>query len=163
MGSHAPSSSSTSPEVERERIAPMLRLRELPMPLRYCSMTDVTRRSGDRSPARRAQHETGYAAAVCDTCGSGDRDDELLLCDRCDRGRYTFCLLPIAAMVPIGPWFCPDCAGPPVKRFKSFPMEEAKIIDFFRIQNDEQDGEPAKCRLSQVDSMNPYNEAALTL
>ena len=141
MGSHAPSSS-TSREVDRRRIAPM-RLRELQMPRRYCSMADVIRCSGPvkklpptprrystmadvmrRSrpvhappPVARAR-EAVYDAVLCDTCGSGDRDDELLLCDRCDRGRHTFCLRPIAAKVPIGPWFCPDCA-PPAKPVKS--------------------------------------------
>ncbi|XP_025828556.1 probable Histone-lysine N-methyltransferase ATXR5 [Panicum hallii] len=113
-------------------------------------MADVMRRSRpvDAAPPVARAREAIYEAVVCDTCGSGERGDELLLCDRCDRGRHTFCLRPIAAKVPIGPWFCSDCA-PPVKRFKSFPMEQAKIIDFFRIQNDDQDGEPAKCRLSQ--------------
>jgi len=32
-------------------------------------------------------------------------------------GRPTFCLRPIATMVPVGPWFCPDCA-PPLKHLK---------------------------------------------
>jgi hypothetical protein len=54
---------------------------------------------------------------ICYTCGSGDRGDELLLCDRCDRSRHTFLLCPIAARTPLGPCFCPDCAPPanPVK------------------------------------------------
>ncbi|RLM69101.1 putative Histone-lysine N-methyltransferase ATXR5 [Panicum miliaceum] len=173
MGSHAPSSS-TSPEVERKRIIAPMWPHELPVPRRFCpmavvmhrlrpvnketptprrfsTMADVMRRSRPVdallpfAPAREAIYDD---AVVCDTCGSGDRGDELLLCDRCDRGRHTFCLRPIAAMVPIGPWFCSDCA-PPVKRFKSFPMDQDKIIEFFRIQNDDQDGEPAKCRVSQ--------------
>jgi len=37
---------------------------------------------------------------------------------RCNCGRPTFCLRPIATKVPVGPWFCPDCA-PPLKRLKS--------------------------------------------
>jgi len=160
MGSHAPSSS-TTPEVDRKRITPM-RLQELPMPRRYCSMADVIRCSGPvkklaptprrystmadimrRSrpvdapapppPVARVR-ETIYDAAVCDTCGSGDRDDQLLLCNRCNRGRHTFCLRPIATKVPVGPWFCPDCA-PPLKRLKSELLATSPIpfhIPFFR-------------------------------
>ncbi|CAL4994852.1 unnamed protein product [Urochloa decumbens] len=84
-----------------------------------------------------------YDDVVCDTCGSSDHGDELLLCDGCDRGRHTFCARPIVAKVPNGPWFCPDC-GPPIKPLESFPVEQSKINDFFRIQNYDQDGEPAK-------------------
>ena len=35
--------------------------------------------------------------------GAGDRDEELLMCDICDRGRHTFCLHPILVAVPPGP------------------------------------------------------------
>ncbi|KAK8454526.1 hypothetical protein SEVIR_5G470800v4 [Setaria viridis] len=148
MGRRAPSSTS-SPELRRKRTAAPAP--EPPTPRRFRSMADVMRRSrpvGAPPPVARAREEAAYDALLCDTCGSGDRDDELLICDRCDRGRHTFCLRPIAAKVPIGPWFCPDCA-PPAKPVKGFPMKQTKIVDFFRIQKDDQDGVPAKCRLSQ--------------
>ncbi|CAO2172859.1 unnamed protein product [Urochloa humidicola] len=147
MGRRAPSSAS-SPELRRKRTAAPPP--EPPTPRRFCSMADVMRRSRPvhaPPPVARAR-EAIYDALLCDTCGSGDRDDDLLLCDRCDRGRHTFCLRPIAAKVPIGPWFCPDCA-PPAKPVKRFPMKQTKIIDFFRIHKDHHDGVLAKCRLSQ--------------
>jgi hypothetical protein len=84
-------------------------------------MEDVMRRAravDAPPPVARAQVYTYYKTLVCDTCGSGDRDDDLLLCD-C--GHHTFCLRPIAAMVSIGPWFCPVCA-PPAKAPKSAPF-----------------------------------------
>ncbi|KAG2603490.1 probable Histone-lysine N-methyltransferase ATXR5 [Panicum virgatum] len=147
MGRSAPPSTS-SPELRRKRTAAPPP--EPPTPRRFCSMDDVMRRSRPvhaPPPVARAR-EAVYDAVLCDTCGSGDRDDELLLCDRCDRGRHTFCLRPIAAKVPIGPWFCPDCA-PPAKPVKRFPMKQTKIVNFFRIQKDDHDGVPGKCRLSQ--------------
>ncbi|CAO2195983.1 unnamed protein product [Urochloa humidicola] len=147
MGRRAPSSTS-SPELRRKRTAAPPP--EPPTPRRFRSMADVMRRSRpvDAPPPVARAREAIYDTLLCDTCGSGDRDDDLLLCDRCDRGRHTFCLRPIAARVPIGPWFCPDCA-PPANPVKRFPMKQTKIVDFFRIQKDDQDRVLAKCRLSQ--------------
>ncbi|XP_066315919.1 probable Histone-lysine N-methyltransferase ATXR5 isoform X1 [Miscanthus floridulus] len=149
MGRAAPSSSPSSPQLGRKRTAaPTL---EPPTPRRYCSMDDVMRRAravDAPPPVARAPVYTYYENLICETCGSGDCDDDLLLCDRCDRGHHTFCLRPIAAKVPIGPWFCPVCA-PPAKAPKRFPMKQTKIIDFFGIQKDGQDAQAPKCRLSQ--------------
>jgi hypothetical protein len=137
MGSsRAPSPSTSSPELRRKRTAAPAP--EPPEPRRFRSIADVMRRSrpaGAPPPVARARYDT----LLCDTCGCGDRDDELLLCDRCDRGRHTFCLRPIAARVPLGPWFCPDCAPPanPVKseclwpRGLTFPPSLQKIAGIF--------------------------------
>ncbi|XP_068316652.1 probable Histone-lysine N-methyltransferase ATXR5 [Pyrus communis] len=71
-----------------------------------------------------------YGDVTCEHCRSGDRSDELLLCDKCDRGFHMKCLRPIVAIVPIGSWLCPACSGH--RRVRSFSQK--KIIDFFRIQ-----------------------------
>lgn len=52
-----------------------------------------------------------YNDVSCEQCGSGDLDDELLLCDKCDKGFHMKCLRPIVARVPIGSWLCPMCSG----------------------------------------------------
>lgn len=71
-----------------------------------------------------------YNQISCEQCGSGDRDAELLLCDKCNRGFHMSCLRPIVVRIPIGSWFCPSCSGQrPLRRFS-----QTKIIDFFRIQ-----------------------------
>ena len=44
-------------------------------------------------------------------CGSSEREDELLLCDRCDHGYHLDCLSPPLAEVPVEDWFCPQCDG----------------------------------------------------
>ncbi|XP_022143539.1 probable Histone-lysine N-methyltransferase ATXR5 isoform X2 [Momordica charantia] len=71
-----------------------------------------------------------YDDVSCEKCGSGDRDHELLLCDKCDKGFHMKCVSPIVVRVPIGSWLCPKCSGQ--KRVRSFSQK--KIIDFFRIQ-----------------------------
>jgi hypothetical protein len=52
-----------------------------------------------------------YSDVSCQQCGSGDRADELLLCDKCDKGFHMKCLRPIVVRVPIGSWLCPKCSG----------------------------------------------------
>lgn len=68
---------------------------------------------------------------VCEECGLGDCESEMLLCDKCDRGYHMYCLRPIVARVPPGSWFCPNCKADPIKEF---PLVQTKIVDFFRIQ-----------------------------
>lgn len=43
----------------------------------------------------------------CIICGEGDNDEQLLLCDGCDRACHTYC----AGLqgIPEGDWFCFDC------------------------------------------------------
>ena len=47
----------------------------------------------------------------CVTCGSGDYDDELLLCDGCDDSHHMFCLDPPLLSLPPGEWRCPNCVA----------------------------------------------------
>ncbi|KAK1441287.1 hypothetical protein QVD17_07133 [Tagetes erecta] len=51
-----------------------------------------------------------YNQVMCVECGSGDRDEQLLLCDKCDRGYHMVCVKPIVVRVPMGHWYCPNCA-----------------------------------------------------
>ncbi|XP_010547637.1 PREDICTED: histone-lysine N-methyltransferase ATXR5 [Tarenaya hassleriana] len=71
-----------------------------------------------------------YSDVTCEKCGSGEGDEELLLCDKCDRGFHMKCLRPIVARVPSGPWVCHDCSDK--RRARSFSQK--KILDFFRIE-----------------------------
>ncbi|KAA8531047.1 hypothetical protein F0562_005756 [Nyssa sinensis] len=96
-----------------------------PPPRKYRSMSDIM-----RTAKYSVIERDDYSQIICDQCGSGERDDELLLCDKCDRGFHMLCLRPIVIRVPIGSWYCPSCSDHrPVKRFP-----QTKIIDFFRIQ-----------------------------
>ncbi|XP_047970040.1 probable Histone-lysine N-methyltransferase ATXR5 [Salvia hispanica] len=73
---------------------------------------------------------------VCQQCGEGNRAEELLLCDKCERGYHMLCLRPILTRLPIGPWCCPACSGDvnrPIKSFKGFARK--KLAEFFKIEH----------------------------
>ncbi|XP_042481958.1 histone-lysine N-methyltransferase ATXR6 [Macadamia integrifolia] len=84
------------------------------------------------SPTGSSDAERDYDETFCEECRSGDAAEELLLCDKCDRGFHLFCLRPILVSVPKGLWFCPPCSNQ--KKPKKFPLIQTKIIDFFRVQ-----------------------------
>ena len=44
-------------------------------------------------------------------CRRGDDDENLLLCDGCDRGCHLYCHRPRMAAVPEGDWFCSVCVS----------------------------------------------------
>ncbi|GMH23977.1 hypothetical protein Nepgr_025820 [Nepenthes gracilis] len=71
-----------------------------------------------------------YSDVMCEQCGSGDFFDELLLCDKCDKGFHMKCVRPVVVRVPIGSWLCPKCSGHSCVR----SFSQKKILDFFRIQ-----------------------------
>ncbi|KAK9678737.1 hypothetical protein RND81_11G230400 [Saponaria officinalis] len=73
-----------------------------------------------------------YSDTVCEECGSGEKPEEILLCDKCDRGFHMGCVRPVVVRVPIGSWVCPNCSG--VTPRVRISLSQKKIIDFFRIQ-----------------------------
>jgi hypothetical protein len=48
----------------------------------------------------------------CQLCGNAENDEQMLLCDTCDRGYHMFCLKPPLTAVPEGDWNCPQCTQP---------------------------------------------------
>ncbi|KAL1290868.1 hypothetical protein HN51_059409 [Arachis hypogaea] len=101
---------------------------------KYKSMTDIMA----RAPYAVVERED-YGDLSCEQCGSGERPEELLLCDKCDRGFHMKCARPIVVRVPIGSWLCPECVGSNnrQRRIKSF--SQRKLIDFFGIQRSDND------------------------
>lgn len=63
-----------------------------------------------RAPFTVVERES-YSDLMCEQCGSGESPEELLLCDKCDRGFHMKCVRPIVVRVPIGSWLCPKCQG----------------------------------------------------
>ncbi|XP_052780089.1 lysine-specific demethylase 5A-like isoform X2 [Mya arenaria] len=55
----------------------------------------------------------------CHTCGRGDGEEYMLLCDGCDDAFHTYCLIPPLSEIPKGDWRCPKC----IQQACSKPME----------------------------------------
>ncbi|CAD0206625.1 unnamed protein product [Chrysodeixis includens] len=49
--------------------------------------------------------------ANCQFCLSGDNEDQLLLCDGCDKGYHTYCFKPRMDKIPDGDWYCWECVN----------------------------------------------------
>uniref|UniRef100_A0A8D0GHR7 Bromodomain adjacent to zinc finger domain 2A n=1 Tax=Sphenodon punctatus TaxID=8508 RepID=A0A8D0GHR7_SPHPU len=53
--------------------------------------------------------EKSVVKVTCVVCRKGDDDENLLLCDGCDRGCHLYCHRPRMNEVPPGDWFCSIC------------------------------------------------------
>ncbi|XP_028028723.1 bromodomain adjacent to zinc finger domain protein 2B-like isoform X5 [Bombyx mandarina] len=49
--------------------------------------------------------------ANCQFCLNGDNEDQLLLCDACDKGYHTYCFKPRMDKIPEGDWYCWECVN----------------------------------------------------
>ena len=45
------------------------------------------------------------AKYMCQNCGKGDAEEQMLLCDGCDDSYHTFCLMPPLVEIPKGKFF----------------------------------------------------------
>ncbi|KAJ0097564.1 hypothetical protein Patl1_27858 [Pistacia atlantica] len=123
-----------------------------PPPKKLKSMAEIL------AKARYAVVDRGdYSDVICEQCRCGESPDELLLCDKCDKGFHMKCLRPIVARIPIGSWLCPNCSGQ--RRVRSF--SQRKIIDFFKIQKCKEAKE--RCGWSHQDARRRRRRSALVL
>ena len=56
-----------------------------------------------------APHPPSDVPIACIACGRDDEDHKMLLCDGCDKGYHTHCLVPKLSVVPDAEWFCYEC------------------------------------------------------
>lgn len=74
------------------------------------------------------QPEDLLADSACMVCGNGESEECILLCDGCDDGYHTFCLVPPLTSVPKGEWRCPKCIAAVVSKATdtTFGFEQAE-------------------------------------
>jgi len=53
--------------------------------------------------------EKSVMRVLCQVCRSDDNEDQLLLCDSCDKGYHTYCFKPKMTTIPDGDWYCWEC------------------------------------------------------
>ncbi|EKX47051.1 hypothetical protein GUITHDRAFT_137670 [Guillardia theta CCMP2712] len=72
----------------------------------------------------------------CRICGTGDRDDQLVLCDRCNDGYHMDCLHPKLKSLPEGEWLCPECLKEQKKNKSHLTGGAARAPkDFFLVRS----------------------------
>ncbi|KAG7608684.1 Zinc finger PHD-finger [Arabidopsis suecica] len=153
------SSPAASPCSSRRRTkAPARRPSSESPPLRKMkSMAEIMAKSVPVVEQEEEEDEDSYSNVTCEKCGSGEGDDELLLCDKCDRGFHMKCLRPIVVRVPIGTWLCVDCSDQrPVRR-----LSQKKILHFFRIEKHTHQTD--KLELSQEETRKRRRSCSLTV
>ena len=64
----------------------------------------------------------------CEICGSGEQNDKMLLCDRCNCGFHMHCLNPPLTTVPVGEWFCDTCLK------ESFGFGSTRILRYHQFE-----------------------------
>ena len=52
-----------------------------------------------------------YGDVSCEICRSPEEDEQIVLCDHCNRGYHLACLSPPLTTVPEGSWFCSAVCG----------------------------------------------------
>ena len=70
----------------------------------------------------------------CELCGGGAHEDQIILCDKCDKGFHTFCLAPPLDHIPAGDWCCPHCISSATDELaflegSDFSVEEFQKMD----------------------------------
>ncbi|KAL1222259.1 Histone-lysine N-methyltransferase ATXR5 [Cardamine amara subsp. amara] len=129
----------------RTKASPRRPSSESPPPRKMKSMVDIMAKT---MPVVEQVQDDSYGDVTCEKCGSGEGDDELLLCDKCDKGFHMKCLRPIVVRVPIGPWLCVDCSDQrPVRR-----LSQKKIMHFFRIEKPIDGTDKSESELSQEET-----------
>ena len=58
-----------------------------------------------RKPVWKQEYET----MVCHVCKSPHDDENMLICDKCDRGFHLYCLCPQMVAIPEHDWYCHFC------------------------------------------------------
>ena len=65
-------------------------------------------RSGGKL-AVRADGRNALGETTCCVCLTNTHEQDIILCDACDREFHKQCCVPPLGMVPVGVWLCPDC------------------------------------------------------
>lgn len=60
-------------------------------------------------PSRAGQNSKAKPGEKCETCGRGNDNTNMLICDGCDHGYHTYCLDPVVKNIPDRDWYCHRC------------------------------------------------------
>lgn len=63
----------------------------------------------DKDDERSRDSSSPGRGEICEICNVGENEDEILLCDGCDRGYHMYCLDPPLSSIPRTEWYCVKC------------------------------------------------------
>lgn len=123
-----------SPSQSRPHHQPAFRRKEgPPKKKKFRTITDVM-----KTAKRVAIPRDDYSKLTCSICGSGEKDEEMLLCDGCDNGFHMMCLRPVVVRVPMGSWYCNKChdhSPTPIKSMSLPPYTCCNKITYILLCN----------------------------
>lgn len=88
-------------------------------------------------------------------------EDNLLLCDGCDKGYHIYCLDPPLKSIPSGDWFCPSCLKERVTKGEAIVVQTGsteKQIDVSREYVEELAKKQKKRQMSRDDDDDDEDE-----
>jgi len=86
----------------------------------------------------------------CETCKSGEDEENMLLCDGCNLGFHMKCLIPQLENIPEGDWFCLSCIEMKKRRLKRNKTElRAEKKD--KVKNREKGKAPKRMKYNNLD------------
>lgn len=81
--------------------------------------------------------EVAFCKTMCEICHKGDDEENIVLCDKCNKGFHLYCVKPILPSVPSGEWFCDNCREKDRKKYisnrKKLEESQSLIVDFFKL------------------------------
>ncbi|KAI8387444.1 hypothetical protein BD560DRAFT_382515 [Blakeslea trispora] len=81
----------------------------------------------------RASLDSNDESDTCEICHKNENEEELLLCDGCNRGYHTYCLNPPLTSIPKTDWFCLQCLTAVGKDYGFEDGEEHSLGDFHKV------------------------------
>lgn len=79
--------------------------------------------------------------ARCFSCRKSSNDDQLLICDGCNKGQHLYCVVPKLLKVPDGDWYCDNCKPEEIRPKK---QRNNRRKTFAEASDDEQQHEEPK-------------------
>ena len=94
---------------------------------------------GPLHPKKSAQSDRSESVdpeMTCEVCRKQDQDELMLVCESCNQGYHTFCLVPKLHQVPSTAWFCGDCGGESQRTSRAIDITDDRHVITYLAQKE---------------------------